>query len=254
MRFSRARNSFARQRSSKAFCRVLLGGMAVLFFCSGAGRASAQFSEYATREKKIESPERLVWELLRAGTYEAAANQDARYDVFSGDKGPMLATELDYLIYRIPFLGWLAAGASVGWAKFEAKAFVDPPENLMRSNEDTSLILYPLAALAVLRVDTLARDFSVPILFAGKIGVDVIPWRAATGGSTEGNGTSVGLHWGAQVALELDFIDRPSARSLDEEWGINHSFIFFEVYGSTLNTSLAVGDPLTWVAGLGLVL
>ena len=39
---------------------------------------------------------------------------------------------------------------------------------------------------------------------------------------------------------------------MDEEWGINHSFLFFELFGfEPSGKSLAVGDDLTWTAGLG---
>ena len=33
--------------------------------------------------------------------------------------------------------------------------------------------------------------------------------------------------------VELDFINPARARSLDEDWGINHTTLFFEILGST---------------------
>ena len=48
-------------------------------------------------------------------------------------------------------------------------------------------------------------------------------------------------------------LDHGVARQLDEAWGINHSFLFFEVYGvvGNFNASLNTGTPLDWAAGLG---
>ena len=55
-----------------------------------------------------------------------------------------------------------------------------------------------------------------------------------------------------QFALELDFIEPRAARRLDVEWGINHSYLFLELYGSLFGTSIPVRDTFTWSAGLGL--
>ena len=44
-----------------------------------------------------------------------------------------------------------------------------------------------------------------------------------------------------------------AARNLDEEWGINHSFLFFELsWFHPTDDSLPIGDN-SWAAGLGFV-
>ena len=63
---------------------------------------------------------------------------------------------------------------------------------------------------------------------------------------------SLGLRWGAQVALELDFINPQRARVLDDEWGINHTMLFVELFGSTAESKLTLGTNLSWLAGLGM--
>jgi len=54
-----------------------------------------------------------------------------------------------------------------------------------------------------------------------------------------------------QLGLDLDTFEPAAARNMDEEWGINHSFLFFELFGfEPSNESL----PLTgtqWAIGLG---
>ncbi|MGB0680255.1 MAG: MXAN_2562 family outer membrane beta-barrel protein, partial [Polyangiales bacterium] len=211
---------------------------------------AAQYSEYAYEETRIESKEWVALE-LRVGPYQPStegAFQDA-FDVTFDEQGPLVGGEIDYLLWRIPHVGLLGAGAFAGWSKYSGDSFI-APGTTERSDEETSLTLIPLAALASLRIDTLARKWSVPLIFAGKLGVDIIPWKSSTGGQSDGSGTAVGLRWAAQFALELDVFERRAARSLDEEWGINHTFLFFELFGSTASP---VGDAVAWTAGLGFI-
>ena len=110
------------------------------------------------------------------------------------------------------------------------------------------------AALAL--DDSLARELSVPFVVTPKIGIDFGYWRTGTAGSEDAEGWSVGLRWAVQFALELDFLEPRAARRVDQEWGINHTVLFCELFGSTmggaLGSGLPVGSDLAWVAGLGL--
>jgi hypothetical protein len=93
-------------------------------------------------------------------------------------------------------------------------------------------VLYPLSALGVLRVDSLARYTVVPLTFAGKLGYEWVRFKEEKGGTTIGKGFSRGLRWGAQAAFELDILERSSARRLDDDFGVNHTFLLFEYYQS----------------------
>ena len=105
----------------------------------------------------------------------------------------------------------------------------------------------------MLRVDALARKLGIPFVFTGKIGYRWAFWSSEVGGADDESGVSPGLTWAAQIALDLDFFDRRAARLMDEEWGINHSFIFFEVYGSDTADDATPVDDTIWAAGLGFV-
>jgi hypothetical protein len=109
--------------------------------------------------------------------------------------------------------------------------------------------------MAVLRIDVLARQLNVPFIISPKFGIDAGYWQTGTSSGTQADGWSVGLHWAVQLAMELDFLDPRAARRLDNAWGINHSAIFVELYGSTMGEfdgrMLTVGTPITWAAGLG---
>ena len=57
----------------------------------------------------------------------------------------------------------------------------------------------------------------------------------------------------AQLALDLATFEPGGARALDEEWGINHTYLFGEVfYFTPTSKSLDLGTT-TWLLGLGLV-
>lgn len=224
--------------------------VASLCVCLGATSvASAQWSdEFA---QPVATPEHFTGE-FRVGTYVPDVGNSSFRDVFGGDRGPLLALELNAFVYRIPYVGPLGVALNLGWAKYTGSACPVGTTNCEGSDEGAKFVLFPVAALATLRVDVLARELNIPFVFTGKIGLDSVFFRSKRGGSTEAEGRSHGLRWAAQVALELDWIRPRAARSLDVDWGINHSYLFFELYGSTASSSLPLGDT-TWAAGLGLV-
>ncbi len=220
--------------------------------------SSAQADDYldelelADTKRTIGSPERFAFE-LRIGPYNPDTGVDAANDLFVDDAGLLLALELDVFAYHIPYVGPIGLGFGFGWADYEGTASTATGA---QSGEETHLTLFPLSGMLVLRIDTLARHLRIPFVFAGKIGLDAIVWDSDTGERDDANNISLGLRWAAQVALELDFIQPSSARRLDEEWGINHSFLFFEIFGSGADSTLPLGpqDGFAWTIGLGLIL
>lgn len=196
------------------------------------------------------TPERMTIE-FRVGPYSPSmGGNDAFKTFFSDDSGPLLALELDVIAYRLPDILYLSGGAGIGTAGYKAKTLNSAG---METSEDTTFHLVPLNLLAVARIDALARKLSIPFIFTGKIGYQTTHWTTDSGGSDEHSGWSVGLLWAAQLALDLDTFDKRAARTMDEEWGINHSFVFFELFGfEPTGKSLEIGDR-TWCAGLGFV-
>jgi hypothetical protein len=113
------------------------------------------------------------------------------------------------------------------------------------------LSLFPLNALFVLRIDALARKTPVPFVFTGKVGYNSVFFKEEVGSDTSSGG-SHGFGWAAQIALELNFINERRANALDQDWGINSSFFFFEVAGSNANSRTPVGDKFYFTGGVGL--
>lgn len=206
-------------------------------------------STYAVDPLWVPTPEGFTFE-LRVGGYQPSFG--GRFsENFGGDIGPFIGAELDIHIWRVPYLGPLAVGLSFGWAEWDGAG---RRAGTSQASGRTGLSMINFNALAVWRIDGLARHLHVPIVLTGKIGPDFGYWE--TGESrTIGTGFSIGLRWAAQIALELDFLEPRAARRLDDEWGINHTEIFFELFGSTMGehtTQLELGTPLAWVVGLGM--
>ena len=86
------------------------------------------------------------------------------------------------------------------------------------------------------------------IVFTGKVGFNTVFFKENIGSK----GRSHGFGWAAQIALELNFINERRANALDEDWGINSSFFFFELAGSDANSRAPVGDKFYFTGGVGL--
>jgi len=194
-----------------------------------------------------ESSERFAFE-LRVGPYTPDTG-DAAFGAVFGGSSLLFATQFDVVPFRIRDVLTLGVGVGIGFSSYSGSA--NAPDGTPTS-EKTSLSIVPMNLMAVLRVVALPRLLRIPLVLTGKLGADFVYWSSSTGDAQEGEGISPGLRWAVQAALELDFFEPRAARALDDEWGINHSFLFFELYGSSAGgSSLPVGSPLAWSAGLG---
>jgi hypothetical protein len=207
---------------------LLLLTLWVTGLCARAeARAPDTFEEHYAEAIKIESPQWFAFE-LKLGPFRP--DTTAFRASFPDDRGWLLSTELDVTVYHIPYVGQLNVGLGWGWANYDAKAPIIPGGS--PSGETTEFTIYPMSLMAVLRVDALARLTVVPLTFAGKLGYDLVRWKAKTGSTTDDDGVNYGLRYGIQAAFELDILDRKSARRLDDDFGINHTFFMFEYFGS----------------------
>ena len=214
-----------------------------------AGALAQSDANLIPAARPFTSPERFIIE-LRGGPYNANGEDNAAYtQFFSDDSGPFLGFQLSYIPYRLPDILYLTVGGGFGWANVSGPAVAAGTS--IKVSEETSLAVLPLTALASLRVDAIARLLHIPFILAGKVGWTWAHWDTETGNRDEASGWSLGPMVAGQLAFDLDIFEPTAARSMDEEWGINHSFAFFEIYTFfPIAKSLPVGG-LNWVAGLG---
>jgi len=212
-------------------------------------RARAEEVSYASKEGW--SPEGYLLS-FGVGVYRPDPGDEAFDLVYPGDNGPLLLPEFDFYLYRIPFVGPVGIGIAGGWAAYTGTACVlGDGVGCGPSTDSAKFSLFPLNALVVLRIDALARETPVPFVFTGKIGYSSVFFKEKVGAS-EQTGRSHGLAWAFQFAIELNFINERRANALDEDWGINSSFFFFELAGSDANNRAPVGDKLYFTGGIGL--
>jgi len=209
-------------------------------------------TEWSVTPEYHPSPENFTVE-IRIGPYQPTDLGPPYNIAFNGDLGPQIGAEIDGHLVRIPYLGPIVLGVAFGWAEWNgaATAAVSSGTNV----GDTGLSLVFFTGLLGWRIDGLARNFNIPLVLTPKVGIDTGYWQTGVTGATQADGWTVGFHYGAQVALELDFLDPRAAHRLDNAWGINHSEIYFEAYGAELgpfsNHMLPLGTAFTWCAGLG---
>jgi len=187
------------------------------------------------------------------GAYRPDPGSDAFDVVYPSGNGPLLLGEFDFFLYRIPFLGPIGIGIAGGWASYKGSGCIagSAPGVCVPSNDAAKFSLFPLNAMAVLRIDALARKTAVPFVFSGKVGYNTVFFKETVGAS-KSSGRSHGFGWAVQIALELNFINERRANALDEDWGINSSFFFFELAGSDANSRAPVGDKFYFTGGFGL--
>lgn len=212
-----------------------------------------------------ESPQHVALE-LRFGPYRPDIDDDfpqaKPYETAFGDSARLyVGLELDWQALRIPYVGTLGPGIGIGYTHMNGHtrlASTGEP-----SAEKTSLGILPMYAVGVLRVDVLARETVIPLVAYGKAGVghalwwtgnDLGPSRGPDG--KIGRGSTSGTHFAFGGMLLLDIFEPSSAITLDNEMGINHSYLFFEWmmsnldgFGAEPGTKMRVGTS-TWIAGL----
>jgi hypothetical protein len=226
-----------------------------------AGSAQAQT---VLREDvgRFRSPQRWAIE-LRVGPYSPEI--DSEFDgpekpphvkYFGTERRPLLQVELDWQFLRL--FGTLGLGVQAGWFRERTDALTELDKE---SGDGTSLTLIPTSLQLVYRLDEGARRLNIPVVPYAKAGLSYTIWRItdANGDTAKfegksGLGGTPGWQAAVGVALLLDFIDPASARALDSETGVNHTYAFFEYarYDATGLGSkkvLRVGDT-TWLAGL----
>jgi len=188
------------------------------------------------------------------GSYRPDPGDQDFERVYPSGNGPLLLAEFDFFLYRIPFVGPIGIGIAGGWAGYKGAACEGGTimgNTCTPSTQSAKLSIFPLNAMAVLRIDALARKTPVPFVFTGKVGFNTAFFNEDTGSGKSG-GTSYGFGWAAQLALELNFINERRANALDEDWGINSSFFFFELAGSNANSRAQMGDKFYFTGGVGL--
>lgn len=247
---------------------LALATLGLALLAPAAARAQADTASYTRSDREIpESPQRFAAE-LRVARYVPSIDSEFSgatpyRDVFGKSNRYALGFEFDWQAFRIPAVGTLGPGVGVSYTSLTGKSFIASTPGV-RGEEETTLTLWPMHAVAVLRVDALSRNTVVPLAFYGKLGAGLALWSVSDGSGTArdgrkvGRGTSYGLQTGLGAMLLLDPLDDGAAREMDSNSGVNNTYLFAEWMRSTLDGFGAGGQMQvgtdTWVIGLALEL
>lgn len=250
--------------------RRLLFSLALGSAAMFAAPKDAHAIEFGTpaQEHPYHSPQNFAFE-LRFSPYRVQVDEEPGLAKNAQGEGPFaqsfgtsprlyIGLELDWQTFRIPYVGTIGPGLSVGSVSMSRTARTK--QSNRESGDEYSLTIYPFALNAVLRADALWHDRGFPLVPYDKLGLGMAFWEASTtGGTSTFNGVSgKGTTWGTNVALGLGFaldaIDHGATRNMDNAIGINNTYVFFELYWLSLNglgqdKALYVGSN-SWTMGL----
>lgn len=176
-------------------------------------------------------------------------------DSFGTDSSVRFGLQVDWQLARL----WCCSfglGASIGMATFSGKGrLADTGDD---SSEETTFTVLPLVASAVVRLDGPMRQWSIPVVPFARAGVVRASWWSEGGGGissaddVQARGHTWGFELSAGVAVLLDGIDPDRARALDQDVGINHSYLTFAalVDAVDLGGDVMILSDTSWTAGL----
>jgi hypothetical protein len=258
----------------------------------GQAHAQEDRRDFAFGHQAYESPQNFAVE-LRLGPYYpdidsdpklAAANATSTSTTTGGTScleggGPaaaafgtsnrvMVGLEFDWQALRIPHLGTLGPGLAIGYTNLSGNALFltkhVPPSGgpgTCTSGETTSLAIVPMYALAVLRADVLWRELRIPLVPYVKVGLGDALWRASntlgtsTANGVVGEGHTYGAQFAVGLSLNLNIFDEYAAKNIDQQVGVNNTYLFAEYMWANFQGLGLQSDPLrvgdsTWVLGL----
>lgn len=211
------------------------------------------------------SPQNAAFE-LRFGPYQPKIDDSlgtAAYTDFFGDTNRyMFGLELDWQAWRAPYVGSVGVGVGWGYTQMAGINKIDPAsviegEAPPRIAQESTLNIMPIYAVGVVRIDTFARNFYVPIVPYAKLGLGWAFWWVNDGISTatndagqKGRDVSVGYQAAVGGMLLLDILEPGAALSADVDSGVNNSYLFFEWSMSDYGGDQMNVGSNNWVTGL----
>ena len=239
---------FEKDMTKIHFFRILSVALGIAFVAVSAGAGAQTVS----LSQEPASPQYGAFE-LKFAPYRPAVDDNPSLtgtpykDVFKDKTMFLTALEFDWQFVHPPGVSF-GIGFSFGFMQAYAKSLIaDTGEE---SVDYTVLNVMPFAALLVARIDALADFVNVPLVPYFKIGFNWYLWWILGGGDTasytwtddngtehteSGRGGTMGWQLSPGLALRLDGFDKKSARTFDNEIGVNHSYLFVEFLWAFVN-------------------
>jgi hypothetical protein len=250
-------------KTARVVAALAVGASFLVLPGAAHAQGTDEFGAYGGLEDRglRRSPQEAAFE-IRVGPYRPNVDDavaGSPYEATFGNSTRWHAGfEVDWQVLRLERTLSFGPGFSLGYTRAGAKAPLSDGSG--RSSQDTEIEILPMFLAGVLRIDALADRTAIPLAPYAKLGFGYALWWTSDGESgaraegVAGKGASYGYTYSLGVMLRLDPLDPADAASADASLGINHSGIFIEWFGSSLDgfgspDVLEVGTN-TWVMGL----
>jgi hypothetical protein len=218
---------------------------------AAAALAAALLASPGTARAQTESP--------REGSFEIGAGP-FRPDVdseFTSNPGPYQATFGDTrrwalrvgyarLLYTGNY-GTLEAGFRSGFFRASGHGFVldaTGAPTTTKSRDPTTFNIVPTSLTLGYRFDRFLEKWWIPLAPYGKVALERYNWWVTEGsGKTSEKGATNGWSLTGGVAFLLDIIDPQLAREMDQDSGINDTYIYADVTRAHVND---FGSSKSW--------
>jgi hypothetical protein len=222
--------------------------------------AAALLAALLATTARAESPRYGSFELM-AGTY--LPNIDSEFKTKPGEWEKAFGTARDWMFrvggYWAPYNGWgtVEIGGQVGF--FGKTGNGQFANGTGTAGDQTGFRMIPTNAVLTYRFDTLGKNgYALPVAPYARFALERYNWWITNGnGKTTKTGATNGWSAALGACLLLDFIDPDSAREMDRNTGINHTYAFAELrktkvndFGSKSSWDLSDKGNQSWSFGL----
>lgn len=181
--------------------------------------------------------------------------------IFGGGRKLMIRSDVAFSVFRSS-LGTLDVGVGAGF--WQVRGNGRQSNNGQVSADGTSLRIIPTSLSLMYSFESLPEQTWFPFTPYGRLAFERFNWWVTNGsGGTanasgkSGYGATNGWSATAGLGFLLDVIDRSLARELDNDVGINHTYLFAEAtklrvddFGSKKSFDLSSSTGITWEFGL----
>lgn len=178
-------------------------------------------------------------------------------DIFGGKPSPMFRLHVSKTVLQSPSLGALDVGFKTGFWSKGGRA-LDPGG--VPTGDRARFTIVPTSVTLTYRADFVYERFRVPLIPYGRVTAERYNWWTSKEDEWTEKGATNGWSATAGLGLVIDWMDPDAARDLENEAGIAHTIVYFDVtkskvndFGSDESWDLSEKQKLFWSAGLMVV-
>ena len=134
-------------------------------------------------------------------------------------------------------------GVGTGWFRAKGKGRYDSTGAV--SPDNTTFSIIPATLALTVRLDGFAERWPIPFGLYGRAALERYHWLITDGaGTITKKGATNGWSVAGGVSFLLDFVDPMLAREMDNESGVNHTWVYFEVEKNVVDD---FGSKRSWI-------